>query len=209
MLFAILPGLVVSSMGERGQGFHHDRIRSYAMTGGSVLKVWTDILQLPGFAVVHVQEDVPAKRYVMTIVPEHAIGVCPHCGKTTQTIKQHRTRDGILDLPIGSHAVELRVRMGQFECDRCGRCFTPSIDFLAEGSHATERLLERAADLIRHSDVANAGRFFSIPERTLGEWYHDYVERQQQRATQTPTGPIRRIGIDELSLKKSTGSSSQ
>jgi len=112
-------------------------------------------------------------------------------------------------LTIGSHAVELRVRMGQFECDRCGRCFTPSIDFLAEGSHATERLLERAADLIRHSDVANAGRFFSIPERTLGEWYHDYVERQQQRATQTPTGPIRRIGIDELSLKKSTGSSSQ
>ena len=179
------------------------------MTGGSVLKVWTDILQLPGFAVVHVQEDVPAKRHVVTIAPEHAIGVCPHCGKTTQTIKQHRTRDGILDLPIGSHAVELRVRMGQFECDRCGRCFTPSIDFLAEGSHATERLLERAADLIRHSDVANAAGFFKVPEKTLEGWYYGYVERQQQRATQTPTGPIRRIGIDELSLKKSTGSSSQ
>ena len=178
------------------------------MAAGSVLKVWTDILQLPGFTVVHLHEDAPAKRYLMTVVPEHAVGVCPHCGQTTQKIKQHRTRDGILDLPIGSHTVELTVRMGQFECDRCGRCFTPTTDFLAEGTHATERLLERAAELIRHSDMANAARFFKVPEKTLEGWYYGYVDRQQQRTAQTPAKPIRRIGIDELSLKKSTDSSS-
>jgi len=178
------------------------------MAGASVLKVWTDILQLPGFTVVHSHEDVAAKRYLMTVVPEQPVGVCPHCGQATQNIKQHRTRDGILDLPIGSHSVELTVRIGQFECDRCGKCFTPTTSFLAEGTHATERLLERAAELIRHSDVANAARFFKVPEKTLEGWYYGYVERQQQRAAQTPAKPIRRIGIDELSLKKSTDSSS-
>jgi transposase len=179
------------------------------MAGASVLKVWTEILQLPGFTVVHLEEDVAAKRYHMTVVPEHPIGVCPHCGQATQNIKQHRTRAGILDLPIGSHSVELTVRVGQFECQRCGRCFTPTTSFLGEGTHATERLLERAAELIRHSDVANAARFFKVPEKTLEGWYYGYVERQQQRAAQAPAKPIRRIGIDELSLKKSTDSSSQ
>jgi transposase len=178
------------------------------MAGASVLKVWTDILQLPGFTVVHSHEDVAAKRYLMTVVPEQSVGVCPHCGQATQNIKQHRTRDGILDLPIGSHSVELTVRIGQFECDRCGKCFTPTTSFLAEGTHATERLLERAAELIRHSDVANAARFFKVPQKTLEGWYYGYVERQQQRAAQTPAKPIRRIGIDELSLKKSTDNSS-
>jgi len=178
------------------------------MAGASVLKVWTEILQLPGFTVAHLQEDIAAKRYHMTVVPEHPVGVCPHCGQATQNIKQHRTRKGILDLPIGSHSVELTVRVGQFECERCGKCFTPPISFLVEGTHATERLLERATELIRHSDVANAARFFKVPEKTLEDWYYGYVERQQQRAAQAPAKPIRRIGIDELSLKKSTDSSS-
>lgn len=175
------------------------------MAGEGVYKFWTDILQLPGFAVACVKEDVVGQRYSITVVPQHPIGVCPRCQRTTHTIKQHRTRDGILDLPIGSHAVELLVRVGQFECEHCGSCFTPPVGFVAEGSRATERLLERAAQLIRHSDVANAARFFKIPQKTLEEWYYAFVERQQQTAS-AATGVIRRIGIDELSLKKSTDS---
>lgn len=179
------------------------------MSGESVSEFWTDLLHLPGFVAVHCREDATHQRYFLTVVPEHPVGVCPHCQRVSETIKQRRTRDGILDLPIGSHAVELTVRVGQFECLHCGRCFTPPINFLAEGAHATERLLGRVADLIRHSDVANAARFFGIAEKTLEGWYYDYVERQQQRSTATPPGPIRRIGIDELSLKNGTGSSSR
>ena len=178
------------------------------MNGESVSKVWTDLVQLPGFAVAHVEQDTAHQRYFITVVPEHAIGVCPQCHRTSETIKQRRNRDGIRDLPIGSHAVELTVRVGQFECPHCDRCFTPPIAFLAEGAHATERLLERVAELIRHSDVANAARFFGVAEKTLEGWYYGYVERQQPDPARTPTEPIRRIGIDELSLKNGTDSSS-
>jgi transposase len=178
------------------------------MAGESVSKFWTDLLGLPGFAVVHVREEANPKGYTLTVVPEHPIGVCPQCQRTTDVIKQQRTREGIRDLPIGDHAVELTVRVGQFECHHCGRCFTPPVDFLAEGTHVTERLLDRVAELIRHSDVANAARFFALPQKTLEGWYYAHIERQQQRAAHAPTQPIRRIGIDELSLKKSTDSSS-
>lgn len=178
------------------------------MHGDSVSKFWTDLLHLPGFAVVGVREDGAHQRYVVTVIPEHPIGVCPQCHRVSKTVRQRRNRDGILDLPIGSHAVELTVRVGQFECSQCQQCFTPPIDFLADGAHATERLLGKVAELIRHTDVANAARFFGVAEKTLEGWYYGYVERQQRAAPPSP-GPIRRIGIDELSLKNDTGSSSR
>ncbi|QEG28178.1 hypothetical protein GobsT_29520 [Gemmata obscuriglobus] len=137
------------------------------MPDESVSTFWTDLLHLPGFAVVHVREDEVCQRYVITVVPEHPVGVCPHCHRVTEMVKQRRTREGILDWPIGSHAVELTVRVGQFECPHCDRCFTLTIEFLAEGAHGTERLLGRVAELIRHSDVSNAARFFGVAEKTL------------------------------------------
>jgi transposase len=178
------------------------------MAGASLLSFWTTLLDVPGFAVAHVQLDPNDSLYRVTLAPEHALGVCPHCGRASQTVKQRRTRGGIRDLAVGPHAVELTVRVPQFACDHCQRCFTPPIDFLADGAHATERFLATAAELIRHTDVANAARFFGVPEKTLEGWYYDYVERQQAVAARTPVGPIRRIGIDELSLKSGTASSS-
>jgi transposase len=177
------------------------------MLGPRALDFWTDLLDLPGFVVVHHADDAHHNRHCFTVAPRHEIGICPHCGKPSETFKQRRNRERILDLPIGCKTVELTVRVGQFVCERCGTCFTPPIDFLAEGAHATERLLRRVADLIQNSDVSNAARFFAIPEKNLERWYYDYLERQQQQAAKVPQSPIRRIGIDELSLKNDTGSS--
>ena len=176
------------------------------MTGQS-LEFWTHLLRLPGFVVVHWEEHADQRRYGFTVAPEHRIGVCPHCQKVSDAVHQTRTRESIKDLPISHYAVDLTVRVPQFECERCGCTFTPPVPFLAEGSHATERFLERSAEFIRTSDVANAAAFYGVPERTLGHWYYDYLQRRQQ--TRDPAvKPIRRLGIDELSLKKNIGSSS-
>jgi transposase len=181
---------------------------SFAMAGTAAFGFWTELLDLPGFVVVHHEDDALNNRHCFTVTPRHAIGICPQCSKPRETIKQRRNRERILDLPIGCRAVELTVRVNPFACETCGSCFTPPIDFLADGAHATERLLRRAAELIQHSDVANAARFFAIPEKNLERWYYAYLERQQQRAAKAPANPIRRIGIDELSLKNGTDSSS-
>jgi transposase len=123
-------------------------------------------------------------------------------------VKQRRTREHIEDLPVGCNAVELKVRVDQYECTQCQRCFTPPIPFLAEGAHATERFMERAARLIRKSDIASAAQLLGVAEKTLENWYYDYVERQQRQPSAAPAKPIHRLGIDELSLKKSIGNSS-
>jgi transposase len=174
---------------------------------GTSLDFWTRLLHLPGFVVVHCEEESQPSRYCFTIAAERRIGACPHCNKASEEVRQTRTRERIIDLPISGFAVELKVRVCQFQCERCEVAFTPEAPFLAEGAHATERFLERAAELIRSSDVANVAKFYGLPEQTLARWYYDHIERRRT-ASKEPLQPIRRIGIDELSLKKSIGSSS-
>ena len=168
--------------------------------------VWTTALNLSGFEVVSATVEPSERTIRFTVVPRHPVAVCPHCGGVCDEVHQTRDREGVRDLPLADRAVELRVRVAQFWCSPCGRGFTPPVPGLAEGTHATERFLVRAAELIRHGDVARAAGFLRVPEKTLQRWYYDWVERQQ---VTTPAAPITRIGIDELSLKKSTGSSSR
>jgi transposase len=153
------------------------------------------------YDVLYCQAEADPRHYRLTVGPSHRLGSCPHCGKVTETIHQTRTRERIKDLPISGYTVELKVRVLQFVCDRCGACFTPAIPFLAEAAHATERFLEQAAQLVRSSDLANAAAFLGVPERTLANWYYDYLQRRAQPGGQK-LKPVRRIGIDELSLKK-------
>lgn len=171
------------------------------------LHFWTVLLQLPSYVVAHIQKESDLRCYRVTVVPEHRVGVCPSCGKTVDEVHQTRTREGIHDLAISQYKVELKVRVCQFKCPRCACVFTPAVPFLAEGAHATERFMERAAEMIRTSDMANVGAFLGVPEQTLGRWYYDYLQRRQAAPNQA-LKPIQRIGIDELSLKKSTASSS-
>jgi transposase len=185
---------------------HAFKDRRRIMAGQS-LEFWSRLLHLPGFVVVHSQEELQPPRYCFTVVAEQRIGVCPHCHQASAEVHQTRTRERIVDLPISGYAVELKVRACQFLCACCAVAFTPDVPFLAERAHATERFLARAAQLIRSSAVANVAKFFGLPEQTLARWYYDYVERRRAASTE-PLKPIGRIGIDELSLKKNIGSSS-
>jgi len=171
------------------------------------LAFWTCLLQLPKYVVAHFEEESQPRRYCFTVTPEQRIGVCPHCNHACEEVHQTRTREGIRDLSISNYQVELKVRVCQYWCERCQRAFTPPVPFLFEGAHATERFLARAADLIGMGDVANAAAFLGVPEQTLGRWYYDYVERRQLVSEQA-LKPIKRIGIDELSLKKNIASTS-
>jgi len=168
---------------------------------------WTSLLSLPGYEVVFCQKESDFQRYRFTVAPSQRLAVCPHCDRLCDTVHQTRTRERIKDLAIGPEAVELNVRVFQFACT-CGHCFTPPVPFLAEGAHATERFLERAAALIRTSDVANAAAFLGVPERTLGDWYYAFLGRRPN-PTDKPLKVVRRIGIDELAVKKNSSGTSR
>lgn len=164
---------------------------------------WTVALNLEGVEVVEVAVDDQQRQVRLTVVPQWPVAVCPHCGEVSTQVHQTRELDGVHDLPLADRAVILVVRVPQFWCGCCARAFTPKLPEVAEGAHATERFLARAAKLIRFGDITQTAAFLRVPATSLERWYYAWVERQQRAEAQ----PITSVGIDELSLKKSTGSS--
>jgi len=171
----------------------------------SELATLTGLLDLDGFEVVEAAHDRGKRVRRLTVVPTDPAGLCPHCGAVTDDRHACHDRE-VMDLPLGGCKTQLVVRGWQFHCAGCGKFFTPRHPALAEGAHATERFLERLAELASHGDVSAAARFFGLPEKTAERWYYDHLER---RRTGPPEDlqPVRSLGIDELSLKKGTGSS--
>jgi len=175
------------------------------MDAETELSTLTSLLDLDEFEVVESADNRRDKVRRFTLVPKVAVGCCPHCHGATDV--RHVCHDRVVtDLPMGGHRIELTVRLWQFRCRACSRFFTPRLAALAEGAHATERLLERLAALAGRSDVATAASFFGIPEKTVEGWYYAFLERKR-REPDPRHQPARSLGIDELSLKKDTGSS--
>jgi transposase len=171
----------------------------------SELATLTGLLDLDGFEVVEAAHDRGKKIRRLTVVATDAAGLCPHCGAVTG--ERHACHDReVVDLPLGGCKTQLVVRGWQFRCEGCGKFFTPRRPALAEGAHATERFLERLAELASHGDVSAAARFFALPEKTAERWYYDHLERLRQEPPKD-LQPVRSLGIDELSLKKGAGNS--
>jgi transposase len=169
------------------------------------LAMLTSLLDFPEFEVVESSWNRREKVRRLTLVPKTIVGLCPHCHGVTD--ERHVCHDRIIaDLPMGGQRVELVARLSQFHCPACDKFFTPRFAALAGGAHATERLLEKLAELASHSDVATAARFFGIAEKTAEGWYYHYLERKQKEPA-PHLQPVRSLGIDELSLKKDTGNS--
>jgi transposase len=168
------------------------------------LQVWTQLLHLDGFQVVHLRQDTPADPLRLTLIPTVPLGVCPQCHRSCDAIHRRSDSHPVRDLPFGPQAVELVIRTYQFSCPHCRHFFTPASSVFVPGAHATERFLEQAARLIRFSDLVNAAGFFGVPEKTLERWYYDYIERQRQ-VPSVPAKPIKQIGIDELQLTHESG----
>jgi transposase len=172
------------------------------------LAAWTMALNLPRFEVCHCAEDAIDGVLRLSIVPTQMIEICPDCHRPGDSWRQKRWLENVWDFPLGGRPVRLKIRVFQYQCKHCGRIWTPPSPIVAEGTRATARLVARAAELVRRSDVANAAAFLGIPEKTLERWYYDYVDRHKA-AADTTAQPIRSLGIDELSLKKSIDSSSR
>lgn len=169
------------------------------------LATLTSLLDLDEFEVAEAIRDRRNKLRRFTLVPKVIAGLCSHCASVTD--ERHACHDRVIaDLPMGGCKTELVVQLWQFRCPTCDKFFTPRLASLAEGAHATERLMESLSDLASRSDLVTAARFFGIAEKTAEGWYYDFLERKQKNPA-PDLQPVRSLGIDELSLKKDTGNS--
>jgi transposase len=174
------------------------------MDASDHLRTVSALLDLDEFEGVDLEQDRRGKQNAIGVIPQAAAGLCPHGRGVCD--ERHPTRESrVMDLPMGGCRTELKVTRWPFHGRACDKFFTPRLAALAEGAHATERLLARLAELIqpcpwaqrRNGDMANAARFFGLAEKTAEKWYYEYGERNQK--SPSDLRPIRSLGIDELS----------
>jgi transposase len=175
------------------------------MEDTAVLEAISSLLDLEGFEVVETKSDRVKKVRELIMVAATVAAPCPHCGVVTADRHQCHDRR-VSDLPMAGWQTELVVTLFQFKCECCNKYFTPRYPGLsADGAHATERLLERLAELATHSDVSSAAKFLGIAEKTAEDWYYGYLRRKQKEPAKN-LQPVCSLGIDEISLKKDTAS---
>ena len=169
------------------------------------LKTWTELVDLDGFEVVAVESDPKRKIRRLTVTSTTVVALCPHCGGATADRHECYDRE-VVDLPLGGWKTELTVKLFQFECKSCRKFFSPGHPALARGPHATQRFVERLAEWATHGDVSTASRILGVAEKTAEAWYYSHLQTKVAEPRKD-LKPIQCLGIDELSLKKGTGSS--
>jgi len=138
----------------------------------------------------------------VVVKSQSMVGHCPTCGTETQRIHSYYERQ-VLDLPLGTLAVWLRIRVKRFRCleSTCKRrTFAETIPKLTE---RYSRYTKRLAEVIWHVGQIIGGR----PGSRLAHKLQIPVSRHRilrllRRLYTAVTKPVRILGIDDWARKR-------
>lgn len=128
--------------------------------------------------------------------------VCPHCGSLVSSSARKYEERKIRDLDISGKEVWLHVRVGQLNCD-CGRFFQQPTPWADSGKSYTRRQAKFIFELTAKQPFSEVGAVMNIQARQVERMYYDYA--QQVLDIPSRYAQLRKLGIDELSLRKGKG----
>lgn len=126
---------------------------------------------------------------------------CPRCGRWSKSIHQYHERK-VRDLDIFGRRCYLVFNIRRFDCPYCNRPFTEQLNSIGYDSEYTKRFEDWISKWARNSSLSEvAGILCMSYDRVEGILFRT-IERQ----IKANKGCIcKKIGIDEISLKKGKG----
>lgn len=158
------------------------------------------LLEIPGLKVDRVSYE--TRRIVLFCHSEDGGEVCPACGSTEKKTGKRYDERRVRDLDISGKEVWLHLRVRQFECD-CGRYFQERFDWVAPGKSYTKRQAKFIFEMSAKQPFSAAAAILNMCPKTVERIYYGYAEMVidlPQRYAQ-----VRKLGIDEISLRKGKG----
>ncbi len=169
------------------------------MTGKRDIKILTELLDLSGVKVISHRLHVEIGM-ILQVEQEKPFSVCPKCGTTSHKLHQNH-RHIIKDLPFGGKEVFLEINRRQFKCEECKKPFSEDLDFVKKKRTYTKRLAHKIIQEVLENDIHSVA--------SKGIVTKDEIERMLKDASQELPNlkPInlKRLGIDEIALKKGHG----
>ena len=161
----------------------------------------TRLLDLPDFAVTAVEYDARLDCLVVRCAHIRDVAVCPACGALSAQAHQYKPRT-VRDLSLAGRACRLEFAARRFKCGQCRRPFTEPLETVAPQARCTRRYEQHLFAQCRGSTIQDVCRRERLGYKTVEGLYYRLAACQD--AAPDP-GPVRRLGIDEIALKKGRG----
>ena len=156
-----------------------------------------NILNLAGLDVVDFKET--DSEYHVRATPKAISRLCPHCGRSHDTVVHAKRTLVIRDIPSHGKAVVIHLDVSRLKCKPCKQTFTASVPEVDTGREMTERLAKWIGRQSIEYTYAEIAKQVKVDEKTVRNIFDEYVAvlaKGYQRET-----PIW-LGIDEIKLKR-------
>jgi transposase len=156
------------------------------------------LLALPGVR-VETCTQVEGKIFLGLSILSEGI-VCHHCKHYTEKLHQNRPIL-VRDLSVFGRTVYLKIPRRQFYCPSCQRYPTERIDFLDVKRRHTQRYEHNIYERVKQSSMEQIGR----EEGLSYDEIKGIFEQVNKSKKKTNWQLVKRISIDEISLRKGQG----
>ena len=154
-----------------------------------------NVLNLPGLQVLDFKET--DTDYHVKAAPTIVSKLCPHCGRSNETVTHAQKTLFIRDLPSHGKSVAVHLDVPRLRCKPCGKTFTAAVPEVDTARQMTERLAKWVGRQGLEYTYAEIAKQVGIDEKTVRNVFDEYVaELEKEFKRETPVW----LGIDEIKL---------
>lgn len=157
----------------------------------------TELLGLPDFAVIGYEIYEPEHQLVLICEVVHQIAICPDCQQPSTAIHEYKpqmVRD-VSAFGLESYVDYVRRR---FKCHQCQKPFTEQLSTISLGRY-TVRYEQHIFEQYRQASITEIAYQENLGYKAAQGIFYRQAEA---RVGQANSQPVRRLGLDEISLKK-------
>ena len=159
-------------------------------------EILTQLLAIPNYRVVGVEMTEDTITLSIESVLEGS--KCPGCGRYCAHLHENHTRV-VRDLSISGKACYLRFVRRRFFCRVCNKPFSESLGFVQEHRDYTDRYQEWIFHHVKENNITAVQRFEDL---TYDQIESIFLTEARERIPNEPFADLKRLGIDEISLRK-------
>lgn len=158
----------------------------------------TQLLNLPGIEVENYTDC--GGQLILEVEAITTQATCPRCQEVSGHLHQNHWYLA-RDLSLSGRTVFLKVNRRQFKCKTCGKPFSETLDFIGPRRKQTNRFAETIVQQVLHSDIHNV----AVHNNLTDEEVWSMVQYISQKKLRIDLSSLKRLGIDEIALRKGQG----
>lgn len=159
-------------------------------------EILTQLLSIPNYKVVGVE----MTDDTITLDIESTLdgAKCHRCGTYCTELHENHSRT-VRDLPMSGNICYLRFTRRRFFCSHCRDPFSESLIFVQKRRDYTKRYEARIFHQVKENNITAVQRLEGL---TYGQIESIFLAEARVRIPANPFASLKRLGIDEISLRK-------